>query len=769
MISLMNSVKRFFRLCAMMGIEGRYRGMWCAVHGSAIGGATKSRSILTRKPVQNCELSAVVMNSASTVLHGSQARRPTSPWRGASRIAVIYLIFAIGWISFANFFVKPFVDESRVPYLETIEYIAFALGSAVLLYVLVVRFARQRAVIEDALRRNERRYRSLVLATAQVTWRGEANGEIAEEQPTWEAFTGQTFAQYRGWGWLEAIHPDDRAMLSERWRKAVARESRPPNDRYYEIEYRVRRRDGMYRNFVARTVPVLDPENRVQEWVGICFDITEQKLHEAQLRDSEERYRNLVDIAPDMIFVHQQGRIIFMNPAGLRMLRAPSLESVIGKNAIDLAHPDFHDIIRERIRQTASGQKVPTMEQKLVRFDGTTFDAEVGATGFLYHGQPSVQVVARDITARLRAQEELKASETRFNLVTRATTDVVYDWDMATNAIWWNENLRIQFGYEGKPEELGITFWTSLIHPEDAARIDASLSGAVTGGKKFWADEYRFRRTDGSYASVLDRGYIVHDASGKAVRMIGAMMDITDRKQTEQRLRDSREQARALTGHLERIREDERTRIAREIHDELGQALTGLKMDLSWFASRLPNQPALTEKSAAMLKLIDSTVHAVRRLSTELRPAILDNLGLIPAIEWLAQEFQKRTGVVCEFDADNEELTLDEQRTTALFRVCQEALTNVTRYAQASAVKIELTTVGEEMVLRIHDNGRGITDAEARGTKSFGLLGMRERARLLGGTLEIHGEKGAGTTLTMRIPAPQAAPAILNESRTSSL
>ena len=180
-------------------------------------------------------------------------------------------------------------------------------------------------------------------------------------------------------------------------------------------------------------------------------------------------------------------------------------------------------------------------------------------------------------------------------------------------------------------------------------------------------------------------------------------------------------------------------------------------MDLSWFAARLPNQPALADKSTAMLKLIDSTVHAVRRLSTELRPAILDNLGLIPAIEWLAQEFQKRTGVTCEFSTDNEELTLDEQRTTALFRICQEALTNVTRYALASAVCIELTTAGGQIVLRIQDDGRGITDAEARGTKSFGLLGMRERARLLGGTLEIRGDNGAGTTLTVRIPAPQAA------------
>ena len=208
---------------------------------------------------------------------------------------------------------------------------------------------------------------------------------------------------------------------------------------------------------------------------------------------------------------------------------------------------------------------------------------------------------------------------------------------------------------------------------------------------------------------------------------------------------------------MERIREEERTRIAREIHDELGQALTGLKMDLSWFAARLPNQPALTEKSVAMLKLIDSTVHAVRRLSTELRPAILDNLGLVPAIEWLAQEFPKRSGVTCQFRTSDDDLSVDEERTTALFRICQEALTNVARYAGATEVQINLEADEKEITLRVTDNGRGITDAEMKGTKSLGLLGMRERTRLHGGTLLIAGTPGQGTTLTVRIPSPQAA------------
>lgn len=677
--------------------------------------------------------------------------------RTAVMIAAIYLVFATAWIVSSEQLLSHVVKQSRAPYFELLEDMAFAICSAGLLYVLVLRFTRAHAATEDALRRNERRYRSLVLATAQVTWRADAAGAISADTPTWQEFTGQTPEQYRGWGWMTAIHPEDREHLAERWRKAIARESRPPNDRFYEIEYRVRRHDGVYRNFLARTVPVLDGDGTVNEWVGICYDITEQKLREQQLRDSEERYRSLVEVAPDMIIVHQDGKTIFMNPAGLRMLRAPSIEAVLGLPPADMVHPDYRDTVHQRIRTLDSGSRVPMIEEKLRRFDGTYVDVEVSATSFVYQGRPAVQVIARDITARLQAQEQLRASEARFHLLTRATTDIVYDWDMATNAIWWNENMRLLFGYEGRPSELGMDFWTSRLHPDDAARIHSSLFAAISEGKQFWADEYRFRRADGSYANVLDRGYIAHDRNERPVRMIGAMMDITDRKLAEQRLRDSREQLRALTAHLERVREEERTRIAREIHDELGQALTGLKMDLSWFAGRLPNHPALQEKSAAMLKLIDSTVQSVRRLSTELRPAILDSLGLIPAIEWLAQEFQKRTGVECEFVTRDEDLNVDKERTTALFRICQEALTNVARYAHATRLHIELDSDEQEITLRIADNGRGITDAEQRATNSFGLLGMRERARLLGGAFDIKGTPGAGTTLTVRIPLPQPA------------
>ena len=167
--------------------------------------------------------------------------------------------------------------------------------------------------------------------------------------------------------------------------------------------------------------------------------------------------------------------------------------------------------------------------------------------------------------------------------------------------------------------------------------------------------------------------------------------DITERKKAEEQLKGSTEQLRALSAHLQSVREEERTLISREIHDELGQELTGLKMDLSWLVKRLSkNQKSLISKTESMLKLVDSTIQTVRRISSELRPGVLDDLGLIAAIEWQAQDFENRTGITCDFSSSVEEIGLDRDRSTAVFRIFQETLTNVSRHAKATRVKISL-------------------------------------------------------------------------------
>jgi signal transduction histidine kinase len=230
-----------------------------------------------------------------------------------------------------------------------------------------------------------------------------------------------------------------------------------------------------------------------------------------------------------------------------------------------------------------------------------------------------------------------------------------------------------------------------------------------------------------------------------------------ERKQAEIELRNSRDQLRALAARLQAVREEERKLISRDIHDELGQTLTAFKLGLSWIRDRLESEDASSRRQALqripeMTALVDSTVKTVRKLCTELRPEILDGLGLTAAIEWQACEFSKRTGIRCTVTTQADGLTLDADQTTAAFRIFQEILTNVARHSHASRVNVRLETTGNEVILEASDNGRGIRVSEIDGSKSLGLVGMRERALLLGGALQLRGVPGKGTTVTVRLP-----------------
>jgi signal transduction histidine kinase len=234
--------------------------------------------------------------------------------------------------------------------------------------------------------------------------------------------------------------------------------------------------------------------------------------------------------------------------------------------------------------------------------------------------------------------------------------------------------------------------------------------------------------------------------------------EIAERKQAETELRITSEQLRALSARLQSAREAEGTRIAREIHDELGAVLTGLKWDLEEISRMLSTQPGesqlavMLEKVRALIKLIDMSVSTLRRIASELRPSILDDLGLVAAIEWQAQQFQGRTGIVCVCDCVLDKVELTEEQSTAVFRILQEALTNVLRHAQATKVDIKTDKENGYFVVSVSDNGNGMTESEKSEQQSLGILGMRERAHLVGGEVSITSAQGRGTVVTVRVP-----------------
>jgi len=265
---------------------------------------------------------------------------------------------------------------------------------------------------------------------------------------------------------------------------------------------------------------------------------------------------------------------------------------------------------------------------------------------------------------------------------------------------------------------------------------------------------------------VLDHGRVVRrDPEGRPLRAAGALRDITESKNVRERLTRSLYQLRALARRLQTVREEERTGIAREVHDVLGQEMTGLKLDVQWILDRVSSARSLEDvapvrdKLTAMKQQLEQVIQTIRRISTDLRPAVLDAFGLVAALEWQAADFERRAGIPCVFRSNEEDVEMDEGRATAVFRIFQEALTNVARHARATRVEAELKVQGDTLELRVSDNGIGVSREKVTASRSLGLLGMQERALMFDGHLEVEGAPGRGTTVRLIMPLKNVGPA----------
>jgi signal transduction histidine kinase len=314
---------------------------------------------------------------------------------------------------------------------------------------------------------------------------------------------------------------------------------------------------------------------------------------------------------------------------------------------------------------------------------------------------------------------------------------------------------RILFGT--RPAQIPVETLNPNIHMFDArqlARFGISRSDLPTGSVVMFEQPTAWTQY---------KGYIVGFGALVAVQfvLISMLVLYTRRlKQSEGRLNGLSRHLQFLTRGLLLAREEERTRIAREIHDVLGQALTALKMDVAWIGRRLPSGSSEErDKLTSMETFIDETVVSVRQLATELRPGILDELGLAAAAEWQSREFESRTGIRCGFETAIGEKAIDPLVSTALFRILQESLTNVARHSRANRVDVRLEQRGAELVLEVRDDGVGITSVEAANVRALGLAGMRERARVVGGRFSITGVSGAGTTVLVQVAEPRGAEA----------
>lgn len=357
--------------------------------------------------------------------------------------------------------------------------------------------------------------------------------------------------------------------------------------------------------------------------------------------------------------------------------------------------------------------------------------------------------VQNDVTHRIEMEDSLSKSEARMRSIFNNVSDgiIIIDENGIIESI--NPPIEKLFGYSA--EEL-IGHNINMLMPEpDRSRHDSYLTNYLDGGKAKiigFGREVNGLRKDGSIFP-MELGVSEFNVEQRHF-FIGTVHDVTERKQAEEALRD-------LSGHLETVREEERTRVAREIHDELGSLLTALKMDLSWLNKQLPADLSLCHEKAAMMnRHLDDAIQSVRKIIENLRPSTLDHLGLLAAIDWKIDEFRHQTGMQCVLTVPENDIGMDENRDIAVFRVVQGALTNITLHAKATQVTVDIESSANSLIMKITDNGCGMTKAQMHKPGKYGILGMHERARHFGGEVTIDSNLGKGTTLMLIMPLKSA-------------
>jgi two-component system sensor histidine kinase UhpB len=354
------------------------------------------------------------------------------------------------------------------------------------------------------------------------------------------------------------------------------------------------------------------------------------------------------------------------------------------------------------------------------------------------------------------AKEALRNSERRLRDITLMLGEGIYVLDKEGRLTFMNPEAERLLGWT-QEESLGQDLHR-MIHfqKEDRtplSREDDPMSALIRYGTFFRTEEEAFTRKDGTIfpVSIVTTPLL---EQGEVVGSVTAFQDISFRKLAEDELRRSRQRLRELSAFLQTVREEERTKISRDIHDQLGQVLTALKMDIAWVNSKLgvDQSAPLAKKTTAMAGVVDRAIETVRNIVTDLRPSLLDDLGLVAAIEWQVQEFGERAGIECHLHASDDDLVLESTRSIAIFRILQECLTNVAKHAGASRVDVSLKRRGELLMLEVRDNGRGFEPANLRKKSSFGVLGMKERALGLGGQVRIRNMKGGGTKVSAHVP-----------------
>lgn len=545
---------------------------------------------------------------------------------------------------------------------------------------------------------------------------------------------------------LNFVHPDDRGGVMRIVSEAL--EDHQP----FAYDHRIVAADGVVRTLHARGQVVCDQSGRPVRMLGTGQDVTEHREVMRRLLESETRLRAIFDSEPQCVkLVDGEGCLITMNPAGLAMLEVDRLEDLAGTELLPFVVPEYRDAFAALHKRVFTGES-GTLEFEVEGRRGTRRWLETHAVP-LRDGAGTITAllgITRDVTKRKHAELALQESEERYRSLFEGSPLMYFTVDQTGIVRAVNDAAVQQLGY-AREVLVGHSVF-QVFHPADRAAAQERLA-ACAAGDPASAGPWEFRKLRRDGRELWVREFPRPIAAGGERLVFIICEDITERRRAQDVVLRSRAQLRDLAARLQAIREEERARIAREIHDEVGQVLTALKIDLAYLEKRLPaTSPQVGKKLKDMATLVDDTVQTIHRIATELRPGILDDLGLPSAIRWLGREFAARTGISVHATVTPDELTVRPEQATAAFRILQESLTNVARHAQATEVRVTFRADRRALELVVQDDGVGISEAQVADHASLGLLGMSERAQACGGVLSVIGVPRQGTTLTLFLP-----------------
>ena len=638
------------------------------------------------------------------------------------------------------------------------------------------------AELEQALRESEERYRALATATDQVVWRCDAAGNNIWVSENWQQLTGWEGETAAGRGWLNFVHPDERPHVEQIWQESLRA------GREFQAEVRMRTRDGDWRYFEARGVPVRNPDGTVREWIGANVDITARKRVEQELKASQHRRFMAFSaarvggfswdpVSGESELTSQLQEIFGFEPE--EATKGPHLEKWLAK-----VHEDDRAMVLQRMHESESSGSMDfeyryRHPQRGLRWLYTKGqlrdDAETAA------GQPAPRKMAYgvvlDITERKKAEEALSLSQQRLMIALAASRTGTYRLDPQTNSfLHFSTNLSDLLALPPDATVDSCEDFLKRVHPDDLLAVRAEIARSRVAGE--FQLEYRVVLPDGRVRWLYDRGQLMPDPISGATCVVGACTDITDRKRAEAELklvhdelearvnqrtaelRAAEAGLRMLSGRLMQLQDEERRRIARELHDSSGQALAALSMCISMVERE---KAKLTERASRNLadaaRLVRELSQELRTMSHLLHPPLLDEAGLESALRWFVEGFAQRSGIEVNLDLAPELGRLPKEMEIAVFRVVQESLANVHRHSGSKTAEVLVARDAQKVTLEIRDRGRGLSPngeaASAPTIPGVGIQGMRERVRQLGGNFEIESIQG-NTVVRANIPLAAA-------------